>query len=296
VYETLGAAQSAAGMSAAAVELFESCLAELGLNPATKDEAEAVRLASLEIRFRSYLANAYSALGEIDRAREVLNAALAIENAPPAARVFVLWTRARLAWMNHEGYAALDYIRSAIGFLDATEDRLQLARAHLACAQLTNLDARPGEAAHHLAEAEELFRQGADATDLGVLRAEQAKVAASEDRKEDTRTLAQEAAELLGDDVRYLGLREHVLGVAYAIAGKLDEAGPHFQVAVDELERRRQWREATDVARSWARLLRKEGRASEAFEVMDRAAVLGARQMSAETRQARAREPHRSRA
>jgi tetratricopeptide (TPR) repeat protein len=201
--------------------------------------------------------------------------------------------------MRSEGYAALDYIKTAIGFLDATEDRLQLARAHLACAQLTNLDARPDEAAHHLAEAEELLRQGADATDLGVLRAEQAKVAAIEGRTEDTMSLAIEADKLLGDDVRYSGLKAHVLGIAFALAGDLDQAGPHFQKAVDELERRRQWREATEVARSWARLLRAAGRASEALDVMDRAAILGARQLGAEARQARALDeptPRRSRA
>ena len=118
-----------------------------------------------------------------------------------------------------------------------------------------------------------------------------------EERADDTMTLATEAADLLGDDVRYSGLREQVLGIAFALAGDLDQAGPHFQSAVDELERRRQWREATDVARSWARFLRAAGREGEAFDVMDRAAVLGARQVGAETRRAREEPlPRRSRA
>jgi transcriptional regulator with XRE-family HTH domain len=297
VYETLGAAQSAAGQSAAAAELFERCLTKLRRGAETREGEEAVRAASLEIRFTAYLANAYSEIGEMERARVALDEALAIEEASPEARVIVLWTRARLSWMRSEGYAALDYIKTAIGFLDATEDRLQLARAHLACAQLTNLDARPREATRHLTEAEELFRQGADATDLGVLRAEQAKVAAMEGRADDTFRLAAEADELLGDDVRYSALKAHVRGIAYALMGDIDQAGLYFQTAVYELERRRQWREATDVARSWARLLRAAGRAAEALDVMDRAAVLGARQLGAETRQARAYkpEPRRSR-
>jgi tetratricopeptide (TPR) repeat protein len=242
------------------------------------------------IRFTAYLANALSEIGETDRARDVLNGALTITDASPDARVFLLWTRARLAWMKSEGYAALDYIKTAIGFLDATEDRLQLARAHLACAQLTNLDARPREAAHHLAEAEELLRQGADATDLGVLRAEQAKVAAIAGRADDTMSLATEADELLGGDVRYGGLAAHVLGIAFAVMGDIEQASPHFRRALNVLEERRQWREAADVARSFARYLRAVGRPAEASDAMDRAAVLGARQMGSERRRAQTRE------
>jgi transcriptional regulator with XRE-family HTH domain len=294
VYETLGTAQSATGLNAAAAELFQGCLEALRRSP-REDEEEATRVASLEIRFTAYLANALSEIGATDRARDVLNTALTITDASPAARVFLLWTRARLAWMKSEGYAALDYIKTAIGLLDASEDRLQLARAHLACAQLTNLDARPAEAARHLAEAEELLRQGADATDLGVMRAEQAKVAAMEGRADDTMSLAREADELLSDDVRYSGLAAHVLGIAFAVMGDIDQASPHFQRALDDLEERRQWREAADVARSFARHLRAVGRAAEASDVMDRAAVLGARQMGSERRRAQAREQHEGR-
>jgi tetratricopeptide (TPR) repeat protein len=284
VYETLGAAQSAVGLHAAAAELFERCLDDLWHGPLKRHSKDAARVASLEIRFAAYLANALSEIGEVERARGVLNAALRIKDAPAAARVLVLWTRARLAWMQSEGYAALEYITRAIGHLDASEDRLQLARAHLACAQLTNLDARPEEAKHHLAEAEELLRQGADATDLGVLRAEQAKVAALERRAHDAMRLAKEAEALLGDDVRYVGLKAQVLGLAYALNRDLDAAAPHFSLAIEELERRRQWREATEVARSWARSLRTAGRTEQALEVMDRAAVLGARQLGVESR------------
>jgi tetratricopeptide (TPR) repeat protein len=289
VYETLGAAQSAIGLHAAAVQLFERCLDELWNMPARGKRENAVRVGSLEIRFAAYLANALSELGELERARGVLNAALRIEDAPPAARVLVLWTRARLSWMNAEGYAALEYMTRAIGLLDSGEDRLQLARAHLLCAQMCNLDGRAEEAQHHLAEAEELLRQGADATDLGVLRAEQAKLAALKRRGHDAMRLAKEAEALLGDDARHIGLKAHVLGLAHALNRDLDAAAPHFSLAIDELERRRQWREATEVARSWARTLRTAGRTEEALEVMDRAAVLGARQLNVESR-ARVRE------
>ena len=298
VYETLGAAQSAAGRNAAAAELFHGCLEALRRSP-REDEEEATRVASLEIRFTAYFANALSEIGETDRARAALNGALTVRDASPEARVFVLWTHARLAWMKSEGSAALDYIKTAIGFLDATEDRLQLARAHLLCAQMLNLDGRPQEAASHLAEAEELLlRQGTDAGDLGVLRAEQAKVAAAEDRYDDTMTLATEAHELLYGDVRHNGLADHVLGVAFAVLGDMDEASPYFKRAIDHLEGQRQWREAADVARSFARHLRAAGRSAEASDVTDRATALGARQMVSEHKRAQARdhEGERSRA
>lgn|GEM_PF-263354 len=296
IYETLGAAQSATGRNAAAAELFQGCLEALRRSP-RENEEEAVRVASLEIRFTAYLANALSEIGETDQARAALNGAMTVADASPEARVFVLWTHARIAWMKSEGYAALDYIKTAIGFLDATEDRLQLARAHLLCAQMLNLDGRPEDATRHLAEAEELLlRQGADAGDLGVLRAEQAKVAAAEGRADDTMRLATEAHELLYGDVRHNGLADHVLGIGFAVIGDIDEASPYFTRAMDHLEQWRQWREAADVARSFARYLRAVGRSVEASDVTDRATALGARQMVSEHRRAQARKGERSRA
>ena len=279
-WETLGAALAATNAPDRAVAVFERGLALLREPPENGE-----RDASLEVRFTAYLANAYSTQGAVERARQVLDELESLEEeASPEARVFASWTRARLAWMRFEAHAALSYIHSAIGVLRATEDTLQLARAHLACAQLINLDTRTDEpsrrhAARHLAEAEPLLALGGDDTDLGVLRAEQAKLASLEEDAEGTMRLATEAAGFLGEDVRYRGLRSHVLGIAYALNGDMEQAEPNFVAALNELEQRRQWREGTEVARVWARFLRAAGRETEALDVLEHATVLNARQV-----------------
>lgn len=281
VWETLGAALSATGAHDRAVDVFERALAQLREPPS--DEEDRIGRSALEVRAGAYLANALSALGNVERARQVLDeVAEAAEQSSPEARVFVLWTYARLAWMKYEAHAAMGYMGSAIGVLQATDDALQLARAHLLCAQMETLDARADEgarreAARHLAEAEPLLALGADASDLGVLHAERAKLAALDGDAEATGREAQDAARLLGDDVRFTPLRAYVLGLAAALAGDLDAAQPNFETAVEELGRRQQWREATEAARAWARILRAAGRETEALDVMEEAAVLNAR-------------------
>src|SRR5204862_1224963 len=137
--------------------------------------------------------------------------------------------------------------------------------------QLLNLDGKPEPAARHLAHAEPLLSRAAERSEVGVLRAEQAKLAAHRGEAERALELADEAAHLLGDDARHVGLREHTLGVAHAAASDVDEASRHFKAALSELEERRQWREASAAAREWGAILRKAGREGEAFEAIDRA-------------------------
>src|SRR5438477_10290775 len=69
VYETLGAAQSAAGRNAVAAVLFERRLHELRRSSVERDAEEEARGASLEVRFPASLATAPSATGQTDRAR-----------------------------------------------------------------------------------------------------------------------------------------------------------------------------------------------------------------------------------
>ena len=140
--------------------------------------------------------------------------------------------------------------------LETTEDSLQLARAHVLSAQLLALENRPEEAAPHLERAEPLLLVAAETIDLGIVRAEQSKVAALRGRAEEALDRAAEAAELLGEDARHLGLRWHALGLAHATAGNLDEAGKWFRQAIDTLRDQGQWREAAQTARQWSDALR----------------------------------------
>ena len=80
--------------------------------------------------------------------------------------------------MEGQGRAALRHLRRAIALLEATEDTLHLARAHLLSSEILILDGQADDAAPHLEAAERLFDLGGDARDLGAVRAQQAKRAA----------------------------------------------------------------------------------------------------------------------
>jgi transcriptional regulator with XRE-family HTH domain len=281
VYQALGTAYLATDETRRAIDLWESVLELL--------RAEDPQDVPLIIRFISYVSWAYSEQGWPDRANEALEEAKRIaesEEVLPQVRVLVLWELARHAWDEQEdAVAALAHMRKAIALLEATEDTFQLARAHLLSAQLLSLDRNPDAAAFHLTLAEPLLEEGgAERSELGVLRAEQAKQAAYRGEPKRALELAQEAARLLGDDARHIGLREHALGAAKAAAGDVDAAAPHFEAALTNLAERHQFISATSIAREWAAILRENGRQEEAFETFERAI-----QMSDRTAQRKAR-------
>jgi transcriptional regulator with XRE-family HTH domain len=272
LYRALGFAYMAFAASNRAVTLFQRCLTEL--------RERASGDASLQVRYAVYLASAYSALGETEQVRRTLDQAtrLAEDAAADAqVRINLYWALARAAWMEADSDAALDHMRRAIGLLESSEDSYNLALAHLLCAQMLGLDARGEEADRHLALAERLLLLRGESSDLGLLRAEQAKRAAAEGRGEQAVAHAKEAVRLLREDVRYLGAALHALATAYAVAGATAEAERHYAEALAALEARQQWREASVVAREWAQLVREQGRADEAFNLLDRATVLSVR-------------------
>jgi hypothetical protein len=67
------------------------------------------------------------------------------------------------------------------------------------------------------------------------------------------------------------------------------QAERYYERTLEVLKKRRQWREASAVAREWGRLLREEGRQAEALDLMEQATLLGIRDYarSLRTREAR---------
>jgi tetratricopeptide (TPR) repeat protein len=96
-------------------------------------------------------------------------------------------------------------------------------------------------------------------------------------------TRAREAERLLGDDERHLGLKWHALAAAHRLAGEVEQAERLYRTALDVLRERRQWREASMVAREAARFLHELGRDSDALDLMDEATRLNIRHVSAQT-------------
>jgi tetratricopeptide (TPR) repeat protein len=270
VYEALGTAYTAYGAAAKAVDLFESCLGEIG-SPGDGN-------AALAVRFLTYLALAASSLGDEERVRRVLAEATERAESADIPRPWsgLYWALAIAASNEDRPQAAREYARQAIQLLETADDSVQLARAHIFSAQLLTEHGGYEEADPHLAAAAEGLGSSADPTDLGLLRAEQAKVAAARGDAA-ALALALEGDRLLADDVRYGGKRWHALAVARAAVGEVEAASACYRNALEVLEERRQWREAAQVGWEWARFLRGAGREAETWEVLDRLTVLAAR-------------------
>jgi transcriptional regulator with XRE-family HTH domain len=281
LYETLARCYVADDRPHAAVWLLEECLDEV--------RERAADDGAIRARFSTYLAAALTAIGAKTRARAALEAATEAARAAPTpqARTRLYWIGGIQAWTEGQTETGLLYMRRAIGLLEAGEDTLQLARAHVVAAQMLNLDSNHEEAADHLERAGDLYRLGGDVTDLGVLRAEQAKVAASRGDVAEARAYAGEAAALLADEAEFRTNIWHAQAVTHAAAGEVAEAEEAFKRALDALVRRSQWREAAQVAREWARLLRDEGRTDEAFRLMEEGTLLAARSLGQELVRAR---------
>jgi tetratricopeptide (TPR) repeat protein len=273
VYITLGNTYLDLDRPEQAAELYERCLDELSV------EAEAD--ASARVRFATHLSYALSNLGRFKEAREILTdlTKLASSILDPYARIRLYWSLARLAAMEGHGQTALRNLRRAIALLEATEDNLHLARAHLLSSQILILDGQAETAGPHLEAAERLFDLGGDARDLGAVRAHQARQAALRGDSDEAMRRAKESLELTGDAP--LGSAYFALAQAHALKKEIDEADSMFRAAAELLGQLGYWREAVQACRAWADMLREAGRTAEAFEVLEQAAELAERASAA---------------
>jgi tetratricopeptide (TPR) repeat protein len=271
VYETLATVYAATKRSPQAIDLLEECIA------AVDEDEEAL---TQRVRYRSVLAQVLSSVGALGRAREALEEAtkLAEDLVRPQDRVALYWTGARISWMEaHDADAALRFTGRAIGLLEATEDTIELARAHLLAAQICNLDHRPEAAQQHLEQAEPLLTFSDDRSTFGILRAEQAKAEAQLGNAARAVELGQEAKDLLASDIRFTPNARHAIALAYTVSGEIDAADVEYDHAVSMLAEREQWREAINVARDWADALRSAGRVDRAYAVLEQATEFGQR-------------------
>jgi tetratricopeptide (TPR) repeat protein len=239
------------------------------------------------IRFSTYLSYALADLGELRRAESVVKEA--VERAEPLAdpytHIRLYWSLARLYEMEGRDAAALQYIRKAIALLEATEDTLNLAKAHLLCGTIMVSDARADEAAGHLDKAESLLVRHGDVLDVANLRTEQAKCSVLLGRPEVAAAKAREALELLGsdEDEALQGEAHAALGEALAAVGDEAEADESFQNAVRLLAEHGRWRQCANAYRAWARFLRQAGREADALDALEKAADFAVRIQPAAT-------------
>jgi transcriptional regulator with XRE-family HTH domain len=280
VFATLGQAYAASGRPEKAVEVFERCLDDVAEE--TPDDVAA------QVRFTTYLSYALTDLGDLERAEEVLDAALgkADELADAYSRVRLYWSVARLNEVGGRPAAALDYIRRAIALLDVTDDTLHLARAHLLAGSIMLSQGRAREAGKHHEVAEKLLGANAEPVDLSGLYADQARRATA---LGDTATAVAKAeaavAALEGDEYPHeKGRGLWALAEARALAGDVDGADQAYREATLMLEAHGHRREYIDAYRAWGKFLRRAGREEEALEVLERTSDLAAQPLSSDTK------------
>src|SRR5256884_5416262 len=125
LYTTLGQSYAALGAPDRAVRVFEDCL-ERVREAVPQDK-------TVEIRYATFLSYALTDAAQYERAAEVVREALATadDQPDPYPRVRLYGSLARLNVVEGRQTDALEYIRTAIALLKATDDSLTLARAYL---------------------------------------------------------------------------------------------------------------------------------------------------------------------
>ncbi len=270
VYATLGQAYAAAGQAQRAVSLFEQALAEL--------ERSGTRDRPAEVRYATYLSYALTDLGDLARARQVLEALWARPRQPEDSytRIRLYWSAGRVALEEARPLAALDSFRRAIALLETTEDAVHLARAHVACAEaVLGAGEEVASAKAHLDEAEQLSRGQATRDDLAAIRRLQALVALAAGEPQDAVVHAEDGLRLSRRAPREHGRAWLALAGARSAAGEpgADEA---FVEAVARLREHGSSREHAEALRAYGRYLRDAGREREAIDVFERAADVAA--------------------
>jgi transcriptional regulator with XRE-family HTH domain len=281
LYTTLGQSYAALGAPERAVRVFEDCLERVRTD--IPDDA------AVQIRYATFLSYALTDAREYERAAEVVRDALthADEQTDPYTRVRLYWSLARLNAVEGRQAEALEYIRSAIALLKATDDNLTLARAYLLAAGVELRRQATGDAAHYLELAERLLGPHPEQADVGMLRIGQSRLAALQGQADVAVDRARQALVLLGDfHGGEQGTAVHALATALALVGDDTGSNDAYRRAVDLLTVHGRKADAGEAALEWASFLRERGREDEAEPILRRAYDLG---VDAEAASARTR-------
>ncbi len=270
LYTTLGQSYAALGAPDRAVRIFEECLARV--------RADVPEDRAIHIRYATFLSYALTDANEFERAAEVVRDALSHsdDQTDPYTRVRLYWSLARLNVLNGRSNEALEYIRSAIALLKATDDTLTLGRAHILAAGAELRRGDGDEAQRNLEQAERLFGATAQPEDLGMLRTGQSRLAALEGEADTAVERAREALALLGEfHGGEQGTAVHALAQGLALQDDETGANDSYRRAVDLLTVHGRRADAGEVALEWATFLREHGHEDQAEPILRRAYDLG---------------------
>jgi transcriptional regulator with XRE-family HTH domain len=270
LYTTLGQSYAALGAPDRAVQVFERCLNQV--------EEELPDDVAAHVRYATFLSYALTDVGDFERAGEVVRQALSQvgDQSDPYTRVRLYWSLARLSGIAGRSAEALEYIRSAIALLKATDDSVALSRAYLLAAGIEIRRGAVAEAKNHLLLVERLVGTAPEPIDLGMLRIGESRIAALEGDGSRAVEKARDALAILGDfHGGEQGAAVHALARGLAMQGDDVGAEASYRRAVDLLTVHGRRSDAGDAALEWANFLRERGRDEDAEPILRRAYDLG---------------------
>ena len=239
--------------------------ASTGLDDAGGDPA-------LEARYATLLSYALSDMGELGRAEDVVGHALARldETHDPYMRVRLYWSMARLAHAEGRASVALTNVRKAIALLQATDDTLHLARAHILAADIT-LRARTPTAPRSIWTGRSSCSQPPIQPTISSRSRFSAPASPLCAAGAGTVTLARRALELnAGQNPVDDGRAFATLGDGLALESEPSAAQESYRRAAEVLEANGRWRDAANACRAWARILRESQDEEQAMDVLER--------------------------
>ncbi len=272
VYAALGECYALSGEPGRAADVYRGALAHV---EATAPEDHATR-----IRFATYLSYALTDDGQLERANEVVEAALRLADAAagasdPYTRVRLHWSLGRIAHEQSRFADALHHFRGAVALLEATEDTFHLARAYQSCAaaMLALGNADLSATVRLIDKAEHIFGTSLTPRDHATLHRLKAMVAIRRGEYMVAAEHARQAQVLARDIPNQYGLATWVLADALAGEGD-DEAEAAYAEATRVLRVQGSPRERLELFRVHARYLRANANSDEAFALLEEAAEL----------------------
>jgi transcriptional regulator with XRE-family HTH domain len=269
VYLTLASAHRFTGRPERAVEVLESAINRIEDDPAAD--------AGIQIRLAVALSGALSHIGEFAAARTVLREAASFSDPDPRSQVRLVWSRALLSYREGRPRIAVRDMRRAIALLDQTEDSVELARAHLFCAEVSLWGGDLDLAQRHLPLAAQLRALPAEVRDLGVLESCEALLHARRAEHAAAETRARAALDALREAPADQGIAWTALALSLAGRGDLDEAADAFANGVAALIASEEYGQAASVSHEWKSQLQAAGQPTEPADAAARASELASR-------------------
>ena len=260
--ECLARAHAGIGELAPAIAVLERCVERFANDPVQF------------VRFSVLLGAALTDAGDFAHAERVIGGALARgrEIADPYTRARLYWSESRLLQEQGRHEAAEGYARKTLETLRATEDEYAIAHVLQMLAHI-NIDlGRPGDALELLREGRAKIEAVGTPLEITQYRLEEARALAALGEHEEAAALAMELTQSLGDAHPLdTGRAYLVLAQAHAALDDRARAAEVYELAIELLERRPASRHVVTAYKEFAALLKEQGDAERALELLERA-------------------------